>query len=77
MSSFINSLEKAATSVGTLLGGPLVPAAVEIGKDFLDLLNNAKSVVNTNDQAKLDAMIADLEPKVIAHADATAKELRG
>lgn len=77
MSDFLASLEKLAESAGTLLGGPIVPAALEIGKDVLNLLHNAKTVVDTNDVGALDAMIAELEPKVLAHADSTEASLRG
>jgi len=75
--SFLSSLEKLAETAGTLLGGPIVPAALEIGKDVINLLHNAKTVVDTKDVAALDAMIADLEPKVLAHADRTETALRG
>lgn len=77
MSNFLASLEKLAMTAGTLLGGPIVPAALEIGKDVLNLLHKAKTVVDTNDVPALDAMIAELEPKVLAHADATEASLRG
>jgi len=75
--SFLASLEKLVGTAGTLLGGPIVPAALEIGKDVVDLLHNAKTVVGTSDVAALDTMIADLEPKVMAHADRTEAALRG
>lgn len=75
--SFIESLSKLASTVGGILGGPLIPAAIEIGKEVVDLIQRAKDVVNEDDLPKLEAMLDELEPKVLAHADATEAKLRG
>lgn len=77
MSDFVDGLAKLAETVGTLLGGPLVPAAVEIGKDVLNLIEKSKEVVETTDLPQLELMRDELEPKVMAHADITEQTLRG
>lgn len=77
MSDFVGMLSKLAGTVGTMLGGPLVPAAIEIGKDLLGLIDKAKAVVDEDDVVKLDAIRDELEPKVMAHADRTEASLRG
>jgi hypothetical protein len=77
MSNIMNIVEKLATTAGTLLGGPIIPAALEIGKEVLNLIDEVKETSNTNDIVKLDALREELEPKVMAHADATEKLLRG
>lgn len=77
MSAFLDIVEKLAATVGTALGGPVVPAVIAIGQDVLKLIDEAKTVVNETDVAKLNAIRDELEPKVLAHADATENELRG
>ena len=77
MSALVDGFFKLAETISGALTGPAVPAVVEIGKDVIALIDNAKEVVSTNDAAKLQALRDDLEPKVLAHADATEKELRG
>ncbi len=77
MSKFLDSVEKLATVVGGVLGGPLVPAALEIGKSVLQLIEDAKDVVHEDDVDKLNAIRNELEPKVMAHADKTENMLRG
>lgn len=77
MSKFLDALEKLAGTAGGILGGPLVPVALEIGKDVLALIHTSKQVVEETDIPKLEAMEADLGPKVMAHADRTAATLRG
>lgn len=74
---FVATLSKLAGTVGTMLGGPIVPAVVEIGKDLLGLIDKAKAVVSEEDAVKLDAIRDELEPKVMAHADRTEATLRG
>lgn len=75
--TFMSTLSKLATTVGGALGGPIVPAVLEIGKDLLKLMDDAKEVVSSTDVPKLEAMREELEPKVMAHADATENKLRG
>jgi len=75
--SFIDTLGKLAETVGTALGGPAVPAVIAIGKDVLELIDKSKDVVAETDVTKLEAMREELEPKVMAHADATEAALRG
>lgn len=75
--AFLETLKKLSETVGTALGGPLVPVVLEIGKDVLELIDNAKDVVDTDDVAELELMRDELEPKVMAHADSTEKTLRG
>lgn len=77
MTGFLAAIEKLAGTVGTALGGPLVPAVLEIGKDVLNLIDKAKTVVSIDDADKLQTLRDDLEPKVMAHATATEKSLRG
>lgn len=74
---FVGMVSKLAGTVGTMLGGPIVPAAIEIGKDLLGLIDKAKAVVSEDDAVKLDAIRDELEPKVMAHADSTEATLRG
>jgi hypothetical protein len=75
--SFLDTAKKLAEAVGTALGGPMVPAVIEIGNDLLKLFDSAKEIVGEDDAEKLQVIIDDLEPKVMAHADSTEKTLRG
>ena len=77
MPGFMDTLLQLSKTVGTVLGGPVVPAVLEIGKDVLKLIDEAKDVVEEKDQAKLIAMRDELEPLVLAHADSTEDKLRG
>lgn len=77
MSDFMEKLAQLAETVGGYLAGPIVPAAIEIGKDVLELIEKAKDVVDEDSVEELEALRADLEPKVMAHADATEAKLRG
>jgi len=77
MSKFVDTLADVAEKVGDALNGPIIPAIVEIGKSVVDLIDNAREVVDEPDVAKLQAMRDELEPKVMAHADQTEKTLRG
>lgn len=74
---FVEELEKLVATVSGYLTGPIVPAAIEIGKDVLNLIDKAKDVVDSSDVATLEQLRTDLEPKVMAHADSTEKTLRG
>jgi hypothetical protein len=75
--SFVTTVENLALKVGEALSGDTLPAVVEIGKSLLDLIDEAKQVVATDDVAVLQATRDELEPKVLDHADSTEKELRG
>lgn len=75
--SFMQTLTKLATTVGGAMSGGTVPALFEIGKSVLELIDNAKDVVNETDIPKLEALRDELEPKVMAHADKTEATLRG
>lgn len=75
--TFLSTLSKLATTVGAAMTGPVVPAVLEIGKDLLKLMDDAKDVVSSTDVPKLEALREELEPKVLAHADATEAKLRG
>jgi hypothetical protein len=77
MSAFTDILGKVVTTVSGALGGGAVPAVISIGKDLLDLVDKARNVVASDDLPALDAMREELEPAVMAHADATEKVLRG
>lgn len=75
--AFIDSLTKIVSTVSGMLTGPVLPAAIAIGKDLIELIDNAKEVVSSTDAPALQALRDELEPKVLAHADATEKKLRG
>jgi hypothetical protein len=60
-----------------MTGGGVVPAAIAIGKDLLELVNEAREVVSSDDLPALEAMREELEPVVMAHADRTEADLRG
>jgi hypothetical protein len=75
--SFLDTLGKLAEKASVLLAGPIVPAAVEIGKGVLELIQSSKEVVAETDVPKLEAMYDTLYPQVMAHADATENKLRG
>lgn len=75
--AFMDSLEKLTQKVSSILDGGTVGAVVEIGKDILDLIDNAKEVVDETDADKLTMLRDELEPKVMAHADKTENTLRG
>lgn len=77
MSAFVDTIAKLAQTVGAALGGPVVPAVIAIGQDVLKLITKAKEVVNNENAVELDAIRDELEPKVMAHADATEAKLRG
>lgn len=77
MSGFVDTIAKLAETLGTALAGPIVPAVVEIGKDFIKLIDEAKVVVSSNDADQLQEIRDELEPKVMAHADQTEASLRG
>lgn len=77
MSSFLDMATKLVSTVGAALSGPVIPAVVAIGKDVVDLLKEAGETIAIKDQPQLQALIEDLEPKVMAHADATEAKLRG
>jgi hypothetical protein len=69
MSGFTDILGKIVTGVtGAMTGGGVVPAAIAIGKDLLELVNEAREVVSSDDLPALEAM---------AHADRTEADLRG
>lgn len=74
--AFLDTITKLVETVGGALTGPVVPAVVEIGKDVLNLIDNAKEVVSDTDAAHLQSLRDELEPKVMAHADATENALR-
>lgn len=75
--SFMDTLGKLAGTVSGALSGGAIPAVIAIGKDVLELIDNAKDVVAEDDVEKLEALREELEPKVMAHADSTEKTLRG
>jgi hypothetical protein len=77
MSDFVDSVAKLAETLGTVLGGPLVPVAVEIGKDVLALIDKSVYIVNATDALELQKIRDDLEPKVMAHADSVIASLHG
>lgn len=77
MSGFMSTITKLAQTLSSALNGPVIPAVIEIGQDFLELITQAKEVVNTADAGQLQTMIEELEPKVMAHADKTEAALRG
>lgn len=77
MSGFMDTFTKLVETVGTALAGPVVPAVIEIGKDVIKLIDEAKTVVATDDVVVLTALRDELEPKVLAHADSTEDKLRG
>lgn len=77
MSAFVDMVKQLAESVGEALAGPVVPAVVEIGKDVLKLIDEAKEVVNNKNAEELEVIRSELEPKVLAHADSTEAKLRG
>jgi hypothetical protein len=75
--SFIDSLTKMVGTVSGLLAGPIVPAVLAIANDLIELIDNAKDVIHSDDQEALQALRDQLEPLVLAHADATEAKLRG
>lgn len=77
MSAFVDTVAKLAKTLSGALSGGAIPAVIEIGKDVLDLIEKSKDVVNNTDAAQLTAIRDELEPKVMAHATATEKSLRG
>ena len=77
MSAFVDIIGKLAKTVSGAMSGGAIPAIFEIGQDVLKLIDGAKTVVNTTDAAALQVIRDELEPKVLAHADATEAALRG
>jgi hypothetical protein len=59
------------------MDSPIVPAAFSIGKDVLELIDNVSEIADTDEVDELNAIRDELEPKVLAHVDATEKALRG
>jgi hypothetical protein len=76
MSDFINSIVEIAGKINKAIDGYLVPIT-GIARDFIQLIDMAKEVVDTDDVAKLQQLRDDLEAKVMAHADKTEATLRG
>lgn len=77
MSAFLDIMKRVTTTLTEAMAGPVVPAVVAIGKDVVDLIKESKEVVSNHDAAELQILLDDLEPKVLAHADATEAALRG
>lgn len=75
--SFLDTLSKLAQTVGGALSGPIIPAVIEIGKEVVELIDKARDIVDEDDIPALEAMRDELEPRVMAHADATESKLRG
>ncbi len=75
--SFLTTLTEVAGKVSAMLTGPVVPAAIAIGESVIKLIKDSKEVVASDDIPALDALLEDLEPKVLAHADTTEAKLRG
>lgn len=69
-------LELGQTLAPFLKGTPVGPV-VAIGQQVLELIDKAQEVLDEGDAAKLKALRDELEPLVMAHADATAARLRG
>lgn len=76
MPDLMDSIVELAGKAGKVIDGYLVPAA-EIAKDVINLIDQAKTVVSTDDIATLQQLRDELEAKVMAHADKTEAELRG
>jgi hypothetical protein len=69
-------LELGHTLTPFLQGTP-VGAVVAIGQQVLELIDKSQEVLDEDDAAKLKTLRDELEPLVMAHADATAAKLRG
>lgn len=66
--------------VAQAVSAMVVPGASEViaaGKSVIALIDEAKETFSESDTARLDAVRADLEAKVNAHADETIARLRG
>lgn len=76
MSALVDSVSKIAGLASKVLEGYLVPG-IDIAKSVIELIDNVKETVGTENEAALQVLRDELEPKVLAHADATEKALRG
>lgn len=76
MPDLMDSIVELAGKAGKVIDGYLVPAA-EIAKDVINLIDQAKTVVSTDDVATLQQLRDELKAKVIAHANKTEATLRG
>lgn len=66
--------------VAQAVSAMVVPGAAEViaaGKSVIALIDEAKETFSESDTSRLDAVRADLEAKVNAHADETIARLRG
>lgn len=76
MSDIVDSITRIAGLVSKAIDGYIVPVT-EIARDVINLIDQAKEVVNTDDVATLQTLRDELEAKVMAHADKTEATLRG
>lgn len=71
-----NILKLGETVLPFLQGTPAGPI-IAIGKEVLSLIDKAQEVLDEDDASRLQTLRDELEPLVMAHADATADKLRG
>lgn len=72
-----DKLADTAELLAPLIAGPQGAAAVAIAKGLLELGEKAAEVLDADDAAPLTASLPELQARVTAYADETAKGLRG
>lgn len=75
--TILDQILKLGETVLPFLQGTPAGAVVAIGKEVLSLIDKAQEVLSEDDAAQLKSLRDELEPLVMAHADATAAKLRG
>lgn len=73
----IDKLADAAEALLPMIGGPKGEAAVEIAKGLIGLGETVRDVLTEDDAAPLAASLPELQARVTAKANETAKGLRG
>jgi hypothetical protein len=75
LSKIVSGVLDVAEKLLPALEGTPAGAVVEAGKSVLDLIDQVREVVSTDDAAALQAKREALEPKVLAHLDRTIDSL--
>ena len=67
--------KEVAPLIEKLAGTTLIGTAIQIGQGVIELANQYKANHAVEDQGELDAMLAEVEARVSAHADNTIASL--
>ena len=74
--TILDQILKLGETVLPFLDGTPAEPVIAIAQKVLELIDKAQEVLDEDDAARLAALREEIEPKVMAHADATAAKLR-